>query len=61
MISKYDGICFWCKDQTHAGVDQYDVKNKVSYHQSCFQTIESAYESATKDEAEALADKLGFK
>ena len=57
MISKYNGICVFCKKPTAANVDHYDMDTKTGYHETC----RDRYEQTTgREEAEALADLLGF-
>ena len=61
MIAKYGGVCSYCHLPTKAGVDQYDVRAKVSYHPEC--AAEASYNFDTSDdgdEPEKLAEKLGF-
>jgi len=60
VISRYSGKCYICGDATKAGVDQYDVANKRSYHQHCHDNVVHIEEPATADDAGSLADKLGF-
>ena len=54
MIAKYGGICTYCHIPTKAGVDQYDVEAKVSYHEEC------RMQDTGGDEPEKLAERLGF-
>jgi hypothetical protein len=57
MISKYNGKCAHCGQPTKAGVDQYDIDTKRSYHEAC-EPQPLPFDSAEDDE---LADRLGFR
>ena len=57
MISKYDGRCRYCKQATHAGVDEYDVETRQSYHVAC----QSQSQLLPIAEQHELAERLGFR
>lgn len=57
MISRYNGFCKYCHRPTKAGVDQYLVAEKISYHEACLENGAVDEETASDE----LADKLGFK
>lgn len=61
MISKYNGTCFYCHRPTKAGVDQYDLAEKISYHAQCLANVNEWDETVLKDDAESLADRLGYR
>lgn len=54
MISRYDGICCYCKDSTKAGKDEYDTARKVSFHRECEQN------QAPGPDAVRVAQELGY-
>lgn len=59
MISKYAGTCVLCKKPTKAGVDQYDLDLKESFHLACKQDQEDN-PKPTPEQFE-LAIRLGYK
>lgn len=61
MISKYNGTCFYCHQPTKAGVDQYHVGEKISYHERCHENVSEMDESTGKVDAESLAERLGYR
>lgn len=56
MISKYGGICRYCKLPTKAGQDQYDLDTKTGYHDLC----KEADETTIDPSAYILAERLGY-
>lgn len=58
MISKYNGVCSYCKLPTKAGQDQYELATKTSYHTICAEGAESGEPG---QDAYALADRLDYK
>jgi len=56
MISKYNGICFYCKQPTKANVDEYELDSKKSFHVAC----KEQDEAQPSPEQFTLADKLGY-
>lgn len=57
MISKYPGVCRYCKKPTLAGKDHYDLESKTGYHSKCQEDAENA--PASQEQYE-LADRLGY-
>lgn len=55
MISKYPGHCFLCNEPTQAGIDQYDLQMKRSYHADCEEN------QPPGPDAYVLADSLGYR
>ena len=60
MISKYNSTCHFCHRPTKAGVDQYHVVEKLSYHEACHDNVQAMDQETAQDEPNALADRLGF-
>ena len=58
MISKYNGVCSYCKLPTKAGQDHYDIATKASYHSICEEGAESGEPGP---DAYAIADRLGYR
>lgn len=58
MISKYPGLCRYCKKPTLAEKDHYDLESKTGYHSQCQEDAENA--PASKEQYE-LAERLGYK
>jgi hypothetical protein len=56
MIAKYPGTCCYCKRPTAAGVDQYEVETRKSYHPDCL----PGSLPFDHDAAERIAERLGF-
>lgn len=57
MITRYNSTCSVCHKPTKAGVDEYDLVSKKSYHLDC----QHGHEPTTPDDSEALADRLGYR
>jgi len=58
MISRFNGKCVYCKEPTKAGVDQYDVVQKISYHEAC--QVNRDVSDVDEESGGELADQLGF-
>lgn len=61
MISRYNGTCAYCKKPTRGGVDHYSMEEKISFHFVCRTSTAEPDPPTASTEADALADKLGFK
>lgn len=55
MISKYPGTCCYCKLPTKAGVDEYEIESKASYHVECHENPKPT------PECYAIAARLGYR
>lgn len=61
MISKFAGTCYYCHRPTVAGVDHYDVKEKIAYHEACRKNVAEFDETVDSTDAESLAERLGYR